>query len=148
VANKDSNEGAHWPIERQLTSAEMAEAREKSGETDVNPRLAPTANTLRNDPDLDPNVDRGGRTSTAAPARTEITREDAIASGLTAPPPEPEDAAQSSINSAGEPGGRDEDEVRKANAKKASAPGTVSNPAEQKAKGTKSSAKTKDTQSR
>lgn len=119
---KEANEGAHWPVERQLTSAEVAER--DFGK----PVLAPEVGSVPGDPDLDPNVMRGGPSFSAGPARTETTRADARAAGLIteAKPGDP----RTSTNSGGPLADAARiDAVRAANLKKASGPNTVSNPA-------------------
>jgi hypothetical protein len=116
---------------RSLTSAELREQEDAEG---GNARLAPTPEQLNKaglgDPDLDPNTDRGGgASSTAAPARTEMTREDFIAANVVQEPKP--DAPGSTLNSRGATAARDEDAIRKENAKKASKPGTTANVAKQ-----------------
>lgn len=123
----DAGTGAHWPIERQMTSAEMAEEDALTGE---GPVLAPQPYKTADDPNLDPNVRRGGPASTAGPARTETTRDAALAANLVveAQPGDPATSTNSQAGRLGEDAALRDERIREENAKKASAPNTVSNP--------------------
>lgn len=126
---QDAYEGAHGPLQRQPTSADLAE---EGSNPLAGPVLAPEAGLSRRDPNLDPNVKRSVVTSTAGPARTETTRAVAREAGLVneAGP----DSPRTSTNSQGMFGEDLEarrERVRKENEARASAPGTTPNAAEQ-----------------
>lgn len=131
----DAGTGAHWPITSQMTSADQAEADALNAEG--KPVLAPQPYKAPQDPNLDPNVRRGGPASAAGPARTETTRDAALEANLVVEAPAT-GGPTTSLNSQSGQGlspaeadaKRDED-LRKANAKKASAPNTVSSAAMQ-----------------
>ncbi len=125
---QDAYEGAHGPLQRQPTSAELAE---EGTNPLAGPVLAPEAGLARRDPNLDPNVKRSVTTSTAGPARTETTRAVAREAGLVNEATA--DSPRSSVNSNGftEDLEARRERIRKENESRASAPNTTPNPAEQ-----------------
>jgi len=130
---QEAYENAHTPIERQFTSAELAES--EGTNPAAGPVLAPEAGLSRRDPNLDPNVKRSVTTSTAGPARTETTRAVARDAGLVNEATA--DSPQTSTNTFGFNESKEarDARVRAENEKRASAPNTTSSGAEQDDKG-------------
>jgi hypothetical protein len=126
---QESYEASHTPIQRQLTSAEVAEA--NSGGAPV---LTPEPRPAALDPNLDPNVKRGTAHSTAAPARTEMTRQQFYDAGVVEPPKAGQTSTMTTLAAAQADADADKN-LREENAKRASAPFTTSNPAEVDEKG-------------